>query len=79
MWHTINGMMKTLNPNPNPNSCCVAMWHTINGMMKTLNPNPNPNTCKVKPCDLHGDSNSQNTSCICNYIVWSLGCHMACS
>jgi hypothetical protein len=75
MWHTINSMMKTLNLNPD--SCCVAMWHTINSMMKTLNPNRNPNTCKVKQCDLHGDSNSQNTSYICNYIMWSLGCHMA--
>jgi hypothetical protein len=51
------------------------MWHTINSMKKTLN--PNPNTCKVRPCDLHGDSNFQNTSCICNYIMRSLGCHMA--
>jgi len=41
MLHTINGMMKTLNLNPNPNGCYAAMWHTINNMMKTLNPNPN--------------------------------------
>jgi hypothetical protein len=48
MWHTINDMMKTLNPNPN--NCRAAMWHIINGMMKTRNPNPNPNSV-VLPCD----------------------------
>ncbi len=29
MWHIINDMMKTLNPNPNPNTCKVGpcdMW-----------------------------------------------------
>jgi hypothetical protein len=30
MWHTINGMMKTLNlnPNPNPNTCKVGPCDT---------------------------------------------------
>jgi hypothetical protein len=56
------------------NHFCVAMWHIVNGMMETL-----PLTLTPAKWDrvTHGDSNFQNTNCICNYIVWSLGCHMA--